>query len=69
MLSSKNNRTYSKNKEKNKYVYSWDYTINHNENENENWKIDHIDMTCIDLIQYMDTNIVDIKGVSVWWCF
>ena len=40
ILSSKNNRTYSKkNKQKNKVCrYSWDYTTNHNGNEDENEK-------------------------------
>ena len=37
MLSSKNNRTYSKKyaQEKTSILYSWNYTINHNENKND----------------------------------
>ena len=38
-LSSKNNRTYSKNSAKEQVrLHSWDYTINYNENEDENEK-------------------------------
>ena len=49
-------------------LYSWDYTINHNENEDENEKKDHIDTTCIALALDMDTNVVNFRSVSVWWC-
>ena len=39
MLSSKNNRTYSRKKTKEQvWLYSWGYRINHNENEDENEK-------------------------------
>ena len=39
MLSSKNNKIYSKKWAKEQVCqYSWDYTINHNENEGENEK-------------------------------
>ena len=51
------------------YLYSWDYTINHNENKDENekkQKKDHIDTIYIDLGLDMNTNIVNIKGDSVW---
>ena len=47
-------------------LYSWDYTINHNENEDE-MKKDYIDTTQIDLGLDMDTNMVNIRSVSVWW--
>ena len=49
-------------------LYSWDFTINHNENENKNEKIDRTDTTLADLGLDMDTNIVNIKSVEVWWC-
>ena len=39
--------------------------INGNENESENEKIDHIDMTQIDLHLDIDTNILYMKCVSV----
>ena len=39
------------------------HTINHNKNEN---KIDHIGTRKIDVGLFMDTNIVNIKSVSVW---
>ena len=59
-----------KNKQKNICLYSWDYTINHNENKDENekkkQKKDHIDTIYIDLGLDMNTNIVNIKGDSVW---
>ena len=39
MLSSKNNRTYSKKQTKEQLCpYSWDYMTDHNENEEENEK-------------------------------
>ena len=39
MLSSKNNRRYSKKQAKEQvHLYSWDYMINHNENEDQNEK-------------------------------
>ena len=47
-------------------LYSWDYTINHNENEDEIEKRSH--KYDIDLGLEMDTNIVNIRNVSVWWC-
>ena len=47
--------------------------INNNEDGDENQidtkKTDHIDTTWIDLGLYMDTNVVNIKSVSVLWCF
>ena len=40
------------------------YIINHHENEDENGKKDRK----IDLDLNVDTNLVNIKSVSVWWC-
>ena len=48
-------------------LYSWDYTINHNENRDENEKKGHIGTTQIDLGLDIETNIVNIKSVLVWW--
>ena len=31
-------------------------------------KIDHIDTTLIDLGLDINTNIINIKSVSLWWC-
>ena len=44
--------------------------INHNwsEDKNENRSIDHIDTTKIKLRLDMDTNVVNIKSVSLRWC-
>ena len=44
--------------------------INHNrsEYENENRSTDHIDTTKIKLRLDMDTNVVNIKTVSLRWC-
>ena len=39
--------------------------VNHNENEDT----DRIDTTQIDLGLSMDTNIMNINSVSVWWYF
>ena len=44
-------------------LFSWDYTINHNKSGDKNKKIDHIDNKSTDLD--LDTNIVNIKSVSV----
>ena len=44
-------------------LYLWNYSINHNKNETEK---NHIDTTLTDLVLDIDTNIVNIKGVSVW---
>ena len=49
--------------------------VNHHENDKKWIKIkikiitDHIDTTQIDLGIDMDTNLVNIKLFSVWWCF
>ena len=48
-------------------LYSWDYTIYYNQNEDENEKIEHIYTTKIDLGLDMDTNIVNIKSISLSW--
>ena len=43
--------------------------INHNENEDEDEKqIDHIDTTWTGLGLEINTNILNIKSISVWWC-
>ena len=39
--------------------------VNHNENKDT----DRIDTTQIDLGLSMDTNIMNINSVSVWWYF
>ena len=44
----------------------WDYTIDHHENEEEN-ESKITDPTWIDLGLDMDTNIIIIKSLSVWW--
>ena len=47
-------------------LFSWDYTINHNKSgDKKKKKIDHIDNKSTDLDLDMDTNIVNIKSVSV----
>ena len=48
-------------------LYSWEYTINHYENEDEIEK--WLYTTKTDLCFDMGTNIVNIRSVSVWWCF
>ena len=51
--------------QKQTHLFKWGYMINGNENESENEKIDHIDMTQIDLHLDIDTNILYMKCVSV----
>ena len=63
MLSSKNNRKYSKICQ-NKCLFSCDYMINHNE-YNINRPRYNMDTTKIDLGLDIDTNIVNIRSVSV----
>ena len=46
-------------------LFSWDYTINHNKSGDKKKKIDHIDNKSTDLDLDMDTDIVNIKSVSV----
>ena len=55
------------NKQKNKCVCAHETTIYYNQNEDENEKIEHIYTTKIDLGLDMDTNIVNIKSVSLSW--
>ena len=64
-LSFKNIGTYSKTKEL-ACLHSWDHTINHNENEDKMSNRSHI--YDINRPRPMDTNIVNIKSASVWWC-
>ena len=40
--------------------------IIHNENEDENEEIYHIDTTLVELGLDRDTNMVNVKTVSVW---
>ena len=62
------NSTYSKKQAKKQIcLYSTDYTFNHNGNENKNGK-EHIDTTWVDQGLDMDTNMRNIKRVSLWWC-
>ena len=39
--------------------------VNETENETENKKIDHKDMTSIDLGLFMDTNILNLRCISL----
>ena len=64
-LSSKDKSRYSKKCAKNRYVYLNENMINVKENEAENEKIDQVDTTQIDLGIDMDTNILNIKYVSI----
>ena len=48
-------------------MYSWDYTTNNNESEDENQNTSHR-YDIIDLDPVMNTNTVNIKSVSQWWC-
>ena len=49
-----------KKKKKQVCLFSWDYKTNH--------IADHIDTTKAELSLDMDTNKVNTKSVSVWWC-
>ena len=49
-------------------LYSGDYTTNHNENEEENERRSHRYYINRPIGLDMDTNIINIRSVSVWWC-
>ena len=46
-------------------LFKWGYIINGKENQTEKKKIDHIDTTQIDLGLNIDTNILNVKCISV----
>ena len=67
-LSFKNNKRYSKKCTKKQVrLFKWGYIINGNEKRLKT-KIDDIDTTWTDLELDMDTNLLNIKYISVlWW--